>query len=82
MGYCIGLVEDEVALNEILCMYLKQEGFIVKSFLNGSSALKEIENEKIDLWILDIMLPDVNYHYNWHIKKVWGKVSLSEETCL
>lgn len=60
MGYCIGLVEDEVALNEILCMYLKQEGFIVKSFLNGSSALKEIENEKIDLWILDIMLPDID----------------------
>ena len=60
MGDCIGLVEDEVALNEILCMYLKQEGFIVKSFLNGSSALKEIENEKIDLWILDIMLPDID----------------------
>lgn len=60
MGYCIGLVEDEVALNEILCMYLKQEGFVVKSFLNGSSALKEIENEKIDLWILDIMLPDID----------------------
>lgn len=27
-------------------------------------------------------LSNVNYHYNWHIKKVWGKVSLSEETCL
>lgn len=60
MGYCIYLVEDESALNEILCMYLRQEGFIVKSFLDGNSALKEINNEEVDLWILDIMLPDID----------------------
>lgn len=60
MGYCIYLVEDESALNEILCMYLRQEGFTVKSFLDGNSALKEINNEEVDLWILDIMLPDID----------------------
>lgn len=60
MSYCIYLVEDEKALNEILCMYLRQEGFIVKSFLDGKSALKEINNEEVDLWILDIMLPDID----------------------
>lgn len=60
MGYCIYLVEDESALNEILCMYLRQEGFSVKSFLDGNSALKEINNEEVDLWILDIMLPDID----------------------
>ncbi|MGL5257670.1 MAG: response regulator transcription factor [Proteocatella sp.] len=60
MGYCIYLVEDEAALNEILCMYLEQEGFVVKSFKNGRSALKEINNSEINLWILDIMLPDID----------------------
>lgn len=60
MSYNIYLVEDEEALNEILCMYLKQEGFNVKSFSDGKSALKEINNSEINLWILDIMLPDID----------------------
>ncbi|MGY0374672.1 response regulator transcription factor [Clostridium sp. JNZ J1-5] len=59
MGYKIYLVEDEENLNDILKSYLEKEGFQVTSFLNGESARSNIEN-KPDLWVLDIMLPDID----------------------
>lgn len=55
----IYLVEDDENLNLILTSYLEREGFIVNSFLNGMSAKENIENVP-DLWILDIMLPDID----------------------
>ena len=57
MSFRINLVEDEQSLREILESYLKRENYIVKSFSQGKSALNSI-GEEVDLWILDIMLPD------------------------
>jgi len=59
MNYNIYLVEDEENLNSILTSYLKKEGWIVTSFLKGKEAQEEIHN-KPHLWILDIMLPDID----------------------
>lgn len=59
MTYKIYLVEDDKNLNLILKSYLEKEGFIVQSFLNGQNALQCIESPP-DLWILDIMLPDID----------------------
>ncbi|MFO7815185.1 MAG: response regulator transcription factor [Halanaerobiales bacterium] len=59
MSYKVYLVEDDKNLNSILTSYLKNEGWRVKSFKNGLSAEKVIE-EKPDLWVLDIMLPDID----------------------
>lgn len=59
MPYRIYLVEDEENLNDILKSYLQREGFEVTSFLNGESARKNIDTRP-DLWILDIMLPDID----------------------
>lgn len=53
------LVEDEINLCEILSSYLKKEGWEVRSFYNGESALQAI-GDKPHLWILDIMLPDID----------------------
>lgn len=55
----IYLVEDDENLNLILSSYLQREDFSVKSFLNGLEAKKNIGNPP-DLWILDIMLPDID----------------------
>ncbi|WP_411680679.1 response regulator transcription factor [Clostridium thailandense] len=59
MSYQIYLVEDEENLNQILKSYLEKEEFQVTAFLNGESARGSIDNEP-DLWVLDIMLPDID----------------------
>ncbi|WP_432662149.1 response regulator transcription factor [Wukongibacter baidiensis] len=57
--YKVFLVEDEQNLNDILVFYLENEGYEVKSFVEGLEAEKSI-HEGADLWILDIMLPDMD----------------------
>jgi two-component system, OmpR family, response regulator CssR len=57
--YKIFLVEDEENLNQILKTYLLKENWEVQTFLTGEMAEKAID-ETPDLWILDIMLPDID----------------------
>ena len=52
----ICLVEDEKALNNLIKTYLAKAGYKVVQCFNGNEALKV--EDKIDLWILDIMLSD------------------------
>jgi two-component system, OmpR family, response regulator CssR len=55
----IYLVEDEKSLNILLEKYLEREGYEVTTFFNGNSALERIKDMP-DLWVLDIMLPDID----------------------
>ncbi len=55
--YTICLVEDEVSLSNLIKMYLEKENYKVIQFFNGKTALEYVGN-KVDLWILDIMLTD------------------------
>lgn len=55
----IYLVEDEKSLNMLLEKYLQREGYEVTTFFNGNSALERIKDMP-DMWILDIMLPDID----------------------
>ena len=59
MTYKIYLVEDEENLSDVLKSYLQKEDLQVTTFLNGESARSNIAN-KPDLWVLDIMLPDID----------------------
>ena len=59
MDATIYLVEDEENLNQLLKKYLEKEGYEVISFFNGESALQKIQDSP-SLWILDIMLPDID----------------------
>jgi len=54
--YKICLVEDEKDLNNLISAYLKNAGYDVISLTRGIEALNL--DEKVDLWILDIMLED------------------------
>jgi two-component system, OmpR family, response regulator CssR len=77
MQYAINLVEDEQSLNDILCAYLKREGWIVKSFINGEDVISSLnkENDQPHIWILDIMLPDIDgYQLLKEIKKQNEKI--------
>lgn len=55
--YTICLVEDEMDLSNLVKLYLEKEGYNVVCFTKGEDAIDYIGN-KVDLWILDIMLGD------------------------
>ena len=55
--YKVCLVEDEIDLATVVKMYLEKAGYEVISFTKGSDAINYIGN-KVDVWILDIMLGD------------------------
>ncbi len=55
----IYIVEDEKNLQQLLKTYLVEAGYNVTSFDNGRLAKESIDKEP-DLWILDIMLPEVD----------------------
>ena len=51
------IVDDDENINELIDMYLKNSGYETKKCFNGLDACNIINNEKIGLVILDIMLP-------------------------
>ncbi|MBB6625261.1 response regulator transcription factor [Clostridium gasigenes] len=53
------IVEDEIAINDILSRALKKEGYIIKSAYNGEDALDYVDTFKPHLTLLDVMLPDI-----------------------
>lgn len=54
------LLEDEQLLNNSIAKFLEIKGHIVQSFREGGSALESILQEKYDLLILDINVPNIN----------------------
>lgn len=60
MDINILIVEDEKDIADLVEVYLKNENINVFKFYNGKEAIECIGNERIDLAILDIMLPDID----------------------
>ena len=60
MATNIMVVDDEQAIADLVEVYLKNDNYNVFKFYNGQDALNCIENEKLDLAILDVMLPDAD----------------------
>jgi len=56
----IMVVDDEQSIADLIEVYLKNEGYTVYKFYNGQDALKCVMSEKLDLAILDVMLPDID----------------------
>ena len=55
----ISVVEDESTLNNLITKYLEKEGYNVRSYTTGEDALSGID-KPTDLWVIDIMLPDLD----------------------
>lgn len=51
------IIEDDVEINTLLTDFLKENGYVVYSQYDGLHVLDFLHKEKIDLIILDIMLP-------------------------
>lgn len=54
------IVEDEESLLKLESILLISKGFDVKGVSNGKAALAAIAEEKPDLVLLDIMLPEID----------------------
>lgn len=54
------IVEDEIAVGELLQYYLEKENYEIKHITEGNLALKEVISFKPDIVLLDIMLPDTD----------------------
>ena len=55
--YTVCFVEDELDLSNLIKTYLEKAGYEVICFTKGQEAINYIGN-KVDVWILDIMLGD------------------------
>ena len=54
------IVEDEESLLKLESIFLSAKGYKVTGVTNGRSALDQINNEKPDLVLLDIILPGMD----------------------
>lgn len=60
MSTNIMIVDDEKDIADLVQIYLENDGFKVFKFYNGKDALECALHEKLDLAILDVMLPDID----------------------
>lgn len=60
MGKTILMVDDQRNIRTLVELYLTQEGFRVVTAANGREALFLARQEKPDLIILDLMMPEMN----------------------
>ena len=51
------IIEDDLEINALLADFLKEKGYAVHCQYDGLHVLDFLNKEKIDLIILDIMLP-------------------------
>ncbi|NNN20543.1 MAG: response regulator transcription factor [Acidimicrobiales bacterium] len=63
------VVDDEPGLADLIATALKYAGFDTRVANNGYGALAEVEKERPDLVILDVMLPDVD---GFELTRRWG----------
>ena len=55
--YKVLIADDNKQIVSILSEYCKKNNFTVSAVFDGETALKEIENNKFDIVLLDVMMP-------------------------
>lgn len=78
------IVDDEREIADLVSLYLENEKYTVFKCYDAKSALECIEKEKLDLAILDVLLPDmsgfeickrIRQRYNYPIIMLTAKVT-------
>ena len=54
------VLEDDAKLNQLVCTYLNDSGFVAKGCLRASDAYDALYNSLYDLIISDIMMTEVD----------------------
>ena len=60
MGADILIVDDEREIADLVEVYLRNEGYTIHKFYTAGEALSCVQSQKLDLAILDVMLPDMD----------------------
>ncbi|WMJ87350.1 VanR-ABDEGLN family response regulator transcription factor [Anaerocolumna sp. MB42-C2] len=60
MNGTILVVDDEKEIADLVELYLKSENYTVYKFYSGRDALDFLDKNKVDLAILDVMLPSIS----------------------
>ncbi|MEE0776011.1 MAG: VanR-ABDEGLN family response regulator transcription factor [Bacillota bacterium] len=60
MSIDILVVDDEAAIADLVEVYLTNENYVVHKFYDAENALACIASQKLDLAILDVMLPNID----------------------
>ena len=60
MDYTILIAEDDKDIVNLLKLYLESNGYRVITAENGAEAYAVIRTQKIDLAVLDIMMPEMD----------------------
>ena len=60
MATHILVVDDETAIADLVEVYLKNEGFTIHKFYNASDALACVRTTRLNLAVLDVMLPGMD----------------------
>ena len=58
--YNVLVCEDDRVIGEAIEIYLSQEGYKVLKAYDGEEALKVLDREKVDLLIIDVMMPKLD----------------------
>lgn len=54
------IADDDAHIRELITLFLRNEGFEIVEARDGAEALSIVENVRVDLVILDIMMPQLD----------------------
>lgn len=60
MGYRVLIADDENEIRQLLHLYLEKDGYEVLEAADGIKALEILENSKVDMVLLDVMMPGLS----------------------
>ena len=75
----IVIVDDDTLLSKTIYMCLNKKGYDVKVFYSGADAVRCLFEEKLDLLVLDIRLPDCD---GWFIARLLERRQWAEKVPL
>jgi DNA-binding response OmpR family regulator len=73
-GKVVVCIEDEPEMIDLVKLILSRKGFQVVGAMGGREGLEAIQNEKPDLVLLDLMMPDMD---GW---EVYQKMKADDQT--
>ncbi len=67
MGYKILIADDEAEIRSLLGLYLENDGYTIVEAKDGAEAVIKFREEKPDMCVLDIMMPEMD---GYHVLKI------------